>query len=205
MKNVDIFFTSLPHDFNEDLYLSKLPVFLQEKITKIKNLKTKKMAIFNKIFLQRILNNNLEKLKYTDFGRPYLKNKPDFNLSHSENYLVCAITEYGKIGIDLEELREINFQSLSKRFFHKNEQLFINTKRNFFKVWTRKEALLKAHGCGLRVELKQLDTTQNPIELDQNYWLYPIDLPSKNNVCHLATSFPNATISLQGFEFPCGY
>jgi 4'-phosphopantetheinyl transferase len=205
MKNVDIFFSFLPHDFNENLYLSKLPVFLQEKITKIRDSKTKKMAIFNKIVLQQILNNNLENLKYSEFGRPYLENHPNFNISHSENYLVCAIAKDAQIGIDVEELKEINFQGLSKRYFHKNEQQLIENKRDFFEIWTRKEAILKAHGCGLRIELKQLDTTKNPIELDQKYWLYLIDLPIENSVCHLATSFPNATLSLQAFEFPCGY
>jgi 4'-phosphopantetheinyl transferase len=205
MKNVDIFFSSLPNDFNGDLYLSKLPLFLQDKIHKIKDLKTKKMAIFNKVFLQQILNDNLEKLKYTEFGRPYLENYLNFNISHSNQIVICAISKYGRIGIDVEELKEINFQGLSKRYFHKNEQQLIDNQRKFFEIWTRKEAILKAHGCGLRVELKQLDTTRNPVELDQNYWLYLIDLPFKNSVCHLATSFPNATLSLQAFEFPCGY
>ncbi len=205
MKNVDIFFASLPQDFNENLYLSKLPVFLQKKITKIRDSKTKKMAIFNKIVLQQILNNNLEDLKYTDLGRPYLENYPNFNISHSNQWVVCIISKDGKIGIDVEELKEINFQGLSKRYFHYNEQQLIKNKKDFFRIWTRKEAILKAQGCGLRVELKQLDTTRNPVELDQNYWLYPIDLPFKNSVCHLATSFPNATLSLQAFELPCGY
>lgn len=205
MKNVDIFFSFLPQDFNENLYLSKLPVFLQKKITKIRDSKTKKMAIFNKIVLQQILNNNLEDLKYTDLGRPYLENHPNFNISHSNQIVICAISKDGKIGIDVEELKEINFQGLSKRYFHYNEQQLIKNKKDFFRIWTRKEAILKAQGCGLRVELKQLDTTRNPVELDQNYWLYPIDLPFKNSVCHLATSFPNATLSLQAFELPCGY
>jgi len=205
MKNVDIFYTLLPANFNEDFYLSKLPLFLQTKINKINHTQTKKTAILSKIALQTILNNNLEDLKYTEFSRPYLKNQPDFNLSHSENYLVCAITKYGKIGIDIEELKEINFQNLSKRFFNSNEQQFIKNKKEFFDIWTRKEAVLKAQGCGLRIELKQLDTTRNPIKLNQNYWLYAIDLPFENSICHLATSFPHATLSLQAFEFPCGY
>ena len=205
MKNVDIFFSFLPQDFNENLYLSKLPVFLQKKITQITDSKTKKMAIFNKIVLQQILNNNLEDLKYTDLGRPYLENHPNFNISHSNQIVICVISKDGKIGIDVEELKEINFQGLSKRYFHYNEQQLIKNKKDFFKIWTRKEAILKAQGCGLRVELKQLDTTRNPVELDQNYWLYPIDLPFKNSVCHLATSFPNATLFLQAFELPCGY
>ncbi len=205
MKNVDIFFASLPQDFNENLYLLKLPVFLQKKIIQITDLKTKKMAIFNKIVLQQILNNNLEDLKYSEFGRPHLENYPIFNISHSNQIVICAISKDGKIGIDVEELKKINFQGLSKRYFHYNEQQLIKNKKDFFKIWTRKEAILKAQGCGLRVELKQLDTTRNPVELDQKYWLYPIDLPFENSVCHLATSFPNATLSLQAFELPCGY
>jgi 4'-phosphopantetheinyl transferase len=205
MKDVDIFFSSLPDNFNGGFYLPKLPIFLQKKINKIKELKTKRMAIFNKLFLQQVLNNNLEELKYTEFGRPYLENNLNFNISHSNQLVVCATSKFGRLGIDIEEIKEINFRGLSKRYFHKNEHQLIENKKDFLKIWTRKEAILKAHGCGLRIELKQLDTTRNPVELDQNYWFYAIDLPFKNSVCHLATSFPNATLSLQVFEFPCGY
>lgn len=205
MKNIDIFFSSLPNDFNGDFYLLKLPLFLQEKINKINHFQTKQMAIFNRCFLQHILNNNLEDLKYTEFGRPYLENNLNFNISHVNQWLICAISKDGQIGIDIEEIREINYHKLSKRYFHKNEMQSIDNNKDFFGIWTKKEAILKAQGCGLRVELKQVDTTQNPVQLDQLYWFFPIDLPFKNSICHLATTFPDVTFSLQAVELPCGY
>jgi len=205
MNKVDIFFTTLPTNFCVEWHLSKLPLFLQAKIQKLQHQQTQKLAILSKVLLQTVLNDNLEDLQYSSLGRPYLKNKPDFNLSHSDNYVVCATTKVGQIGIDLEEIRAINFQGLLKRFFSLQEQSLFRTRNQFFEAWTRKEAVLKAQGCGLRVDLKTIDVSQNPILLDQHYWFYPIDLPFEGSVCHIATNFPNVTFSLQAVEILCGY
>lgn len=205
MKNVDIFFAILPEDFNEDFYITQLPFFLQNKINRMTDSKTRKMAIFNKVVLQQILNTNLEHLKYTDYGRPYLKDHPYFNISHSEQWVVCAVAKDIQLGIDVEKLRKINFLALSKRYFHYNEQQLIKNSTDFFHLWTRKEAVLKAQGQGLRSKLKQLDTTQHPVQLDQNYWLFPIDLPVENSICYLAANFHDLHFSLQTFKLSCGY
>ncbi|MEY3220526.1 MAG: hypothetical protein RIT27_1883 [Pseudomonadota bacterium] len=205
MNKVDIFFTTLPPNFCAEWHLSTLPLFLQTKIKKIRHSQTQKLAILSKVLLQTVLHDTLQALQYSALGRPYLKNQPNFNLSHTDHWVVCALTEKGKIGIDLEKIKMLNYQGLLKRFFNAQEQALFQTEKGFFEGWTRKEAILKAQGCGLRVELKQIDVSKNPVLLEQPYWFSPVYLPFENSVCHLATNFPDPIFSLQAIEIPCGY
>ena len=59
---------------------------------------------------------SLEGLEYTGFGRPYLPNGPDFNISHSGRRAVCIIARHGKAGIDLEEIRDMPIGDYKEQF-----------------------------------------------------------------------------------------
>ncbi|SDB80954.1 4'-phosphopantetheinyl transferase family protein [Acinetobacter boissieri] len=104
------------------------------------------------------------------FGKPYLKDFPHlcFNQSHSQNYYALAYSkDYKHIGIDIEDFsRTVRMEALAKRFFHINELnqwLALGQDKKFwFKVWTAKEAVLKAHGLGIRLRLSDLDTAVCP-------------------------------------------
>ena len=84
-------------------------------------------------------------------GKPYVKNLPIyFNLSHSGDFVVCAISEQ-EVGVDIEQIKPIDLQ-LAKRYFHANEckDLFAQKEADrlnyFFSLWTLKESYLKWHG-----------------------------------------------------------
>jgi 4'-phosphopantetheinyl transferase len=87
----------------------------------------------------------------TDSGKPFLKKFPEihFNLSHSEDIALCAISNH-PVGIDIEYLnKDIKFLELAKRFFSQSEYEFLKLQNNknlnleFLKLWTQKEAYLK--------------------------------------------------------------
>lgn len=98
---------------------------------------------------------------YSDRGKPSLANPSTsvelaFNLSHSEDWMVCAIARGCCVGIDLESIRPVaNLADLTQRFFSPREHTVIHALpdelrlRSFFQHWTCKEALLKATGDGL--------------------------------------------------------
>lgn len=95
------------------------------------------------------------------YGKPFLANGGSpvaFNLSHSEDVALIAVTEEGDIGVDVEidrnvpdsmSLAELNF-TLSER---DELRLRSGSARDtaFLRCWTRKEACLKAIGSGLGV------------------------------------------------------
>ena len=92
-------------------------------------------------------------------GKPHVVRGPSFNLSHSERFLALAIRPSGRVGIDLEVIRHSpDLAAVARRHFTDSEQRAIATSRDgptqaFFRVWVRKEALLKAVGSGLALPL----------------------------------------------------
>lgn len=90
-------------------------------------------------------------------GKPYLSNHRPFNLSHAGNYAVLALSSEA-VGVDIERIRAINWRRLAMRFFHPDEQLFLESADDpqamFFTIWTLKESYLKAEGQGFSVSPK---------------------------------------------------
>ena len=96
------------------------------------------------------------------FGKPYLKGYRDsfqFNISHSGKYVAIAIHPgEQQIGIDIEEInRRFEYWEVAGHYFSSNECDGVYTHRDFYKIWTKKEALLKTTGVGLVDGLNQLD------------------------------------------------
>lgn len=70
-----------------------------------------------------------------------------FNIAHSYNY-VAFIKADVPCGIDIEKIKEAK-EKLIKYAFASQDQKLIKTNDDFFKYWTLKEAIGKAHGNGL--------------------------------------------------------
>ncbi|NJP11291.1 MAG: 4'-phosphopantetheinyl transferase superfamily protein [Leptolyngbyaceae cyanobacterium RU_5_1] len=107
------------------------------------------------------LEPNQVRFSYGCRGKPALANcdRPptvQFNLAHSQGLALYAVTRDRALGVDLEHLRPLSdIEQLAKRFFtHKESQLISSLtpeqrQEAFFKLWTCKEAYLKATGEGL--------------------------------------------------------
>jgi 4'-phosphopantetheinyl transferase len=94
-----------------------------------------------------------------------------FNLTHTGDLALIAITRLGLIGVDVEYVRPIkNADELVARFFSKREdELFQKVSEEqkpvaFFNLWTRKEALLKATGEGITRSLSLVEVSFLPGE-----------------------------------------
>jgi 4'-phosphopantetheinyl transferase len=103
-----------------------------------------------------------------EFGKPRLKGgRPvHFNLSHSGDRAVLAVSDEAEVGIDLERIRPIEHLDLAKRYFHPNEVTAIagprdlaEQRRAFFLIWTLKEAVVKATGAGLSTPLESFEVS----------------------------------------------
>lgn len=98
----------------------------------------------------------------TDQGKPFCPHPraPQFNLSHGGGWLTLAFCRDAAVGVDVESLqRRFSCHALAKRFFSPAEitQVEEEGQAAFIKIWTMKEARLKASGEGLRVKLSELD------------------------------------------------
>ncbi|OTG84732.1 4'-phosphopantetheinyl transferase family protein [Acinetobacter sp. ANC 4648] len=102
----------------------------------------------------------------TEYGKPYLINFPKYSFNHShsqKNYALALSQQIQDLGIDIEDLdRKVRFEALAKHAFHPNEYETWESLNfdpvHWFKVWTTKEAVLKASGLGIRLSLNELDT-----------------------------------------------
>lgn len=104
---------------------------------------------------------------YGDNGKPELAGSLRFNLSHSENHAALAVISNVDIGLDIQQFRSVE-SDVSKRFFSAAEQRELaqlpaaQWTDGFYRCWTRKEAIVKALGTGLTLELDSFDVTLTP-------------------------------------------
>lgn len=94
-------------------------------------------------------------------GKPVLAGPPGlpavtFNLAHSADLALLAVTLERTLGIDVEQVRpDRAHDDLARRFFSPGEREALAAldpearMRAFYTCWTRKEAYLKAHGAGI--------------------------------------------------------
>lgn len=101
------------------------------------------------------------------------KGKPDlsqgglaFNLSHSHGLGLLAVARKGRLGVDLEQARPMNDPlGLARRYFTPAEVAAIEGTNPsllldiFYRVWTRKEAFIKAQGEGVAYGLDRVQVT----------------------------------------------
>jgi 4'-phosphopantetheinyl transferase len=130
--------------------------------------KSRDYFIFARAFLRKALGHHLGipaaavAFRYTNRGKPELEGCGDlrFNLSHSGDAVVLAVTRGREVGIDVEETgRKVDAFGLAKRFFSRAEAEWVLShstrlrQHAFFTCWTGKEAYIKARGAGLRFPL----------------------------------------------------
>jgi 4'-phosphopantetheinyl transferase len=118
--------------------------------------------------------------QYGDRGKPHIADDRlnlQFNLSHSEDLAVCAVTKNNRIGIDIEYIKEkYDCANIAKRFFTVREAREIESidepdrSRYFLRLWTAKEAFLKAMGDGLAGSLDKIE-----ICWDKERYIYAIE------------------------------
>ena len=87
-------------------------------------------------------------------GKPYLKNGPFFNLSHSGFHVLLATGEV-ELGVDIEEQRADEGPALAHTAFHASELAALpkkNSIQHIYDLWTAKESYLKWLGSGLTRE-----------------------------------------------------
>lgn len=89
-------------------------------------------------------------------GKPFLTGTGDlhFNLSHSGETALIALAVGVAVGIDVEAgERKVAANGVAARWFTPEEQAAWQAEGQspaaFFRLWTRKEAVMKAHGGGL--------------------------------------------------------
>lgn len=105
--------------------------------------------------------------EYGPHGKPYIRSAVgslQFNMSHSAYLAAIAISTTEEVGVDIEQIRPAK-EDIAERYFSAAECAALNQLshadrlRGFYNVWTRKEAVIKALGCGLSMPLRSFDVS----------------------------------------------
>ena len=124
------------------------------------------------LWLQELLG-HAPVIARTDAGKPFIADSAlQFNLSHSPHWFALAWrVGHEPVGLDIEDLgRRPSFAALAQRYFHPAEKArwlaadASSSAATWLQIWTRKEAVLKAHGLGLRLQLNTLDTCADGVQ-----------------------------------------
>ena len=102
---------------------------------------------------------------YGDRGKPYVDGVY-FNLAHSQDLAIYAISRDREVGIDLEYIDlKCDVDAIAKNYFLPSEQKLMKRLGDrakylaFFRAWTLKEAYGKAIGQGIANILDSLDVS----------------------------------------------
>lgn len=90
---------------------------------------------------------------YNEQGKPYIKGAPYFSISHCKEGIAVAINDT-PIGIDIEAIRHADKELIERVMNEEEIQLIANCQepiadRIFTRLWTQKEAIVKAQGTGI--------------------------------------------------------
>jgi 4'-phosphopantetheinyl transferase len=211
---VDIFYTQFSVPFSPgkwQSYLNGLPANLQKKVLRFRRWQDQHAALLSNLLLQQALGtvgyspNCLSQLQYTEYQRPFIDSQHDFNISHSGEFVVCALAQQGRLGIDIEQVKPIaladfkNYMTLQQ---WGDIMAWQPPHERFYDYWTIKESVMKADGRGLNIPLQDIHTENSGQAklYDTSWFLHRIRLDS-HYACHLATCQQEVTIQLHLISF----
>ena len=125
------------------------------------------------------------------YGKPAFcdRSLPEFSLSHSGSFVVCAVSECGPIGVDIQEMTPWDgypkMDDIVTRFFHPKEQEYYfshedpgKRRRIFYQIFSCKEAYVKLTGLGLSEEFPGFYTLFDENELPAGVYVNESDRAS---------------------------
>ena len=144
---------------------SYLSVDEQVKAARFRNEQARRQFILGRGLLRKFLAAFLDEhpseisFVYGEHGKPLLfhpirSSAMRFNVSHAAEVVLLGFACNREIGVDVEQVRPIpEADVIAERFFSREEVMQLHNAGTgqrdlFFKIWTRKEALLKCNGAG---------------------------------------------------------
>ena len=84
------------------------------------------------------------KIVKNENGKPDFTKSCHFNLSHSKDYWICAIS-YEEVGCDIQIMKDIDYSKIVKKAFVEE----VTNIEDFYTIWSGKEAYSKLTSLGL--------------------------------------------------------
>ena len=166
-------FTRLPDPKDRKELMVSLNAERRLRIAKAASEKARRECLGSALMLNAVLGEhgfNPNDVKVNAYGKPEIEGL-HFNLSHSGNFVVCAVSDH-PVGCDIERLREAP-RKVSNRFFSEHEKQWLESlggvefDHAFFRLWTMKESYVKMVGVGMRLPFHAFE-----IRMDESVSVY---------------------------------
>lgn len=210
-SDVHLFYTSLKQP---SAYLESLRKILSsDELAKAERFyfeKDRTSYIAARGMLRKILSHYLAiepstiQFQYSPYGKPSVPQAIHFNVSHSHERVLYAISQKRVVGIDIEFIRPVQeFWEVAKTYFSKNEVAMLakippqKQLEAFYQLWTRKEAYIKAKGGGLSMPLSSFDVSlgeptrlleTRPDKVEALNWILKSYIPEEHYIAALVMS-----------------
>lgn len=130
-----------------------------EKLARLSSVDDKRLCAGAELLLMRALElSSPPEYRFGEHGKPYIVGCPNFSLSHSGKYVLCAVSDT-PVGADIEAPRPDSMK-LARRFFTLREQALVKSDNDFCRIWVQKESYAKALGTGLAQGLASFDVSE---------------------------------------------
>lgn len=189
--------------------LEKLPRNLHRSVLRFKRWQDRQASLLGKLLLAHGLKtlgfsaSLLEQISTDKYNRPTLPLDKDFNISHSGEYVVCAISNH-RIGIDIELIRPVKLKNFHSVLTQKEIGILSeleNPENLFFEIWSKKEAAIKADGKGFSNDLKQCEALGDRLFLDNQWWQLKEIIIHPEYKCFLAAADEFGMVNLHNVAF----
>lgn len=172
---IQVFLSALDCRIDDSVLKRELAPEERQRAQRFRRSRDRNRWVASRVFLRRCLANALAttpdqiSLLTGVNGKPRLHGLCDvpplyFNLSHSGDRAIVAISDNSELGIDIEFARHFpDMLRVAQRVFTENERAQLGNSRDadytrrFYQVWTCKEAVIKASGEGMAADLQQIE------------------------------------------------
>jgi 4'-phosphopantetheinyl transferase len=136
------------------------------------------------------------RLTFPARGKPGWPGGPEFNISHTGQYVACVAARGLRVGIDIEKLDRVSPNVLRRVASPREWELYGRTMAGASRLWTRKEAVLKAHGSSI-FEAPAVSLYDDYADLHGTRWYFAG--PDRLEECALAVAVerPGAVVELR--------
>ncbi|NIF05806.1 4'-phosphopantetheinyl transferase superfamily protein [Chryseobacterium sp. Tr-659] len=206
-----ILYTFINEEKHRDLLDRYLPAFsddIKKDILKYRRWEDAQLSLLGKVLLRYGLKNYFQ-ISEAETGllpnkKPYLKECDiQFNISHSKELVACIIAEF-PIGIDVEftdpkiNYFDFKFQMTENEFreIHDSEDSI----KGFFTYWTRKEAVIKAHGSGMMLPLDSFEIVNDECVIEDEKFFTKKIFIHEDYHCYIASSDNNIKMTHPDFK-----
>jgi len=193
-----LLYAYIDESLHSGLLKNCLPFFstdFQYKISRFRRWQDAQLSLLGRLLLLKGISLfgeefQNDQLVYNAYNKPFFNTERiRFNISHSANITVCVVSDEGDVGVDIEWIHSINIDEFKWMMTAGEwDRIYASAKdsHTFFTWWTQKEAVIKANGKGLSIDLKSFEVLDKQTRIGSSEYEISEAILDTGYICHIA-------------------